>query len=98
MLIRTGNHGNEFGCKNKYDEERYTLKKLEENYKNGHYYECTILIMNYLGHIEHYCTHEQLVYNLLTSLTYSIETGQQDFPTYIRRLIGNVNTYEERGL
>ena len=98
MLIRTANHGDTCNCYNKYDEELYTLKSIRENYYNGHYYECTILILNYLGHVTHYCSHEELVYKLLTSLTYSIETDPIDFPQFIGRLIQNVKTYEERGL
>lgn len=98
MLIRTGNHGSECDCHNKYDEELYTLNSIKENYYNGHYYECTILILNYLGHVTHYCSHEDLVYKLLTSLSYSIETDPKDLPLFINRLITNVHTYKERGL
>lgn len=98
MLIRTGNHGIECDCHNKYDEELYTLSKIKENYYDGHYYECTILILNYLGHVTHYCSHEELVYKLLTSLTFSIESDPTNLPLFINRLIVNVHTYKERGL
>ena len=98
MLIRTGNHGRECGCYDKYDEELYTLKAMRENYLDGHYYECTILILNYLGHINYHCSHEDLVYKLLISLSYSIETDPKDFPLFIGRLISDVKNYKERGL
>lgn len=98
MLIRTGNHGKECGCYNKYDEEVFTLQSIKENYFNGHYHECTILILNYLGHVTYYCSHEDLVYKLLISLSYSIETDPKDFPLFINRLIGDVKTLEEWGL
>lgn len=98
MLIRTGNHGHECGCYDKYDEEQYTLQSIKENDLNGHYHECTILILNYLGHVNHYCTHEDLIYKLLISLSYSIERDPKDLPLFINRLINNVKTYRARGL
>jgi hypothetical protein len=90
-LIRSGNHG----CGSPKKEELHTLKLLKEAYDDKNYHECVILIMNYLGHVQHYKSHEEIVYSLLISLSYTITVGNDDFPTYIGRLIRDVKQMKE---
>ncbi len=70
MLIKTSNL---LSCKSPQEQELAALKKILKNYHDKDYNNMYILIMNYLGHVNHYCGHEGLVYRLLNNFTYSLE-------------------------
>ena len=59
--------------KEPYEQELATLEKILSDYENKNYNNMYVLIMNYLGHINHYCGHEGLVYRLLNNFTFSLE-------------------------
>lgn len=69
-MIRTSNL---LSCKTPKEQEIATLEKILDDYKNERYNNMYILIMNYLGHVSHYCGHEGLVYRLLNNFTFSLE-------------------------
>lgn len=69
-IIRTSNL---LSCKTPKEQELATLKKILKDYENENYNNMYVLIMNYLGHVNHYCGHEGLVYRLLNNFTYSLE-------------------------
>lgn len=69
-MIRTSNL---LSCKSPKEQEIATLEKILDDYKNKRYNNMYILIMNYLGHVSHYCGHEGLVYRLLNNFTFSLE-------------------------
>lgn len=69
-MIRSGNL---LSCKTPQEQELAALEKILDDYKNKNYNNMYILIMNYLGHIPHYCGHEGLVYRLLNNFTFSLE-------------------------
>ena len=69
-MIRTSNL---LSCKSPKEQEIATLEKILDDYKNERYNNMYILIMNYLGHVSHYCGHEGLVYRLLNNFTFSLE-------------------------
>lgn len=69
-IIRTGNL---LSCKTPKEQELATLEKILDDYKNENYNNMYVLIMNYLGHVPHYCGHEGLVYRLLNNFTFSLE-------------------------
>ena len=70
MLIQTNNL---ITCSSQKEQELSTLKKILSDYENENYNNMYILIMNYLGHVDHYCGHEGLVYRLLSNFTFSLE-------------------------
>ena len=70
MLIRTKNL---ITCSSKKEQELSTLRKILSDYENENYNNMYILIMNYLGHVDHYCGHEGLVDRLLNNFTFSLE-------------------------
>ena len=55
------------------EQEIATLEKILRDYEQENYNNMYVLIMNYLGHVDHYCGHEGLVYRLLNNFTYSLE-------------------------
>ena len=69
-MIRTGNL---LSCKTPKEQELAALEKILDDYKNENYNNMYVLIMNYLGHVPHYCGHEGLVYRLLNNFTFSLE-------------------------
>ena len=69
-MIRSGNL---LSCKTPKEQEIAALEKILADYKNKNYNNMYVLIMNYLGHVKHYCGHEGLVYRLLNNFTYSLE-------------------------
>ena len=69
-MIRTSNL---ISCSSPKEQELATLKKILSDYENENYNNMYVLIMNYLGHVNHYCGHEGLVYRLLNNFTYSLE-------------------------
>ena len=64
---------NLLSCKKPYEQELATFEKILSDYENKNYNNMYVLIMNYLGHIDHYCGHEGLVYRLLNNFTFSLE-------------------------
>lgn len=70
MLIDTRNL---LSCKEPYEQEIAALEKILSDYEEENYNNMYVLIMNYLGHVEHYCGHEGLVYRLLNNFTFSLE-------------------------
>lgn len=69
-MIRTGNL---LSCKSPQEQEIAALEKILSDYRNENYNNMYVLIMNYLGHVPHYCSHEGLVYRLLNNFTFSLE-------------------------
>ena len=69
-MLRTGNL---LSCKTAKEQEIAALEKILSDYKNENYNNMYVLIMNYLGHVSHYCGHEGLVYRLLNNFTFSLE-------------------------
>lgn len=69
-MIRSGNL---LSCKTPQEQELAALEKILDDYKNENYNNMYVLIMNYLGHVPHYCGHEGLVYRLLNNFTFSLE-------------------------
>lgn len=59
--------------KKPHEQELAALRKILRDYENKNYNNMYVLIMNYLGHINHYCGHEGLVYRLLNNFTFSLE-------------------------
>ena len=64
---------NLLSCKSKKEQEIASLEKILDDYYNKNYNNMYVLIMNYLGHVNHYCGHEGLVYRLLSNFTFSLE-------------------------
>lgn len=64
---------NLLSCKTPKEQELAALKSILRDYENKNYNNMYILIMNYLGHVDHYCGHEGLVYRLLNNFTFSLE-------------------------
>ena len=69
-MIRSGNL---LSCKSPQEQELAALEKILDDYRNENYYNMYVLIMNYLGHVPHYCGHEGLVYRLLNNFAWSLE-------------------------
>lgn len=69
-MIRTSNL---ISCSSAQEQELATLEKILSDYENENYNNMYVLIMNYLGHVNHYCGHEGLVYRLLNNFTFSLE-------------------------
>lgn len=69
-MIRTKNL---ISCSSMKEQEIATLEKILRDYEQENYNNMYVLIMNYLGHVDHYCGHEGLVYRLLNNFTYSLE-------------------------
>ena len=69
-MIRTSNL---ISCKSPKEQELATLEKILSDYENENYNNMYVLIMNYLGHVNHYCGHKGLVYRLLNNFTFSLE-------------------------
>lgn len=69
---------NLLSCKSKKEQEIASLEKILDDYYNKNYNNMYILIMNYLGHVNHYCGHEGLVYRLLSNFTFSLEKESKD--------------------
>ena len=69
-MIRTSNL---LSCKSPQEQEIAALEKILDDYYNENYNNMYVLIMNYLGHVSHYCGHEGLVYRLLNNFTFSLE-------------------------
>lgn len=69
-MIRSGNL---LSCKTPQEQELAALEKILDDYKNENYNNMYVLIMNYLGHVPHYCGHEGLVYRLLNNFTFSLQ-------------------------
>lgn len=78
MLIDSKNL---LSCKEPYEQELGALEKILSDYENKNYNNMYVLIMNYLGHINHYCGHEGLVYRLLNNFTFSLEKEQKGILT-----------------
>lgn len=55
------------------EQELAALRKILNDYENENYNNMYVLIMNYLGHVPHYCGHKGLVYRLLNNFTFSLE-------------------------
>lgn len=102
MLICTRNL---LDCKEDWEQEIAALENIERDYKNKKYNNMYILIMNYLGHIDHYCGHEGLVDRLLNNFTYSLEkeakgelTEENDnFLSFVRGRIKEIKFDIENG-
>ena len=60
------------------EQEIATLEKILKDYEQENYNNMYVLIMNYLGYVDHYCRHEGLVYRLLNNFTYSLEKKAKD--------------------
>lgn len=75
MLIQTNNL---LSCRSAQEQEIAALEKILDDYENKRYNNMFVLIMNYLGHVSHYCGHEGLVYRLLNNYTFSLEKKAQD--------------------
>lgn len=69
-MIRSGNL---LSCKSPQEQEIAALEKILSDYRNENYNNMYVIIMNYLGHVPHYCGHEGLVYRLLNNFTFSLE-------------------------
>lgn len=69
-MIRTSNL---ISCSSPKEQELATLEKILKDYQEENYNNMFVLIMNYLGHVNHYCGHEGLVYRLLNNFTFSLE-------------------------
>ena len=69
-MLRTSNL---LSCKTPQEQELATLEKILSDYQEENYYNMYVLIMNYLGHVDHYCGHEGLVYRLLNNFAFSLE-------------------------
>lgn len=91
MLIRSNNL---ISCESEEKQELATLKKILSDYENKNYHNMYILIMNYLGHTNHYCGHEGLVYRLLDNFTYMLENPKEpkddSFIRFVKNRIYNV--------
>ena len=75
MLIQTNNL---LSCRSAQEQEIAALEKILDDYENERYNNMFVLIMNYLGHVSHYCGHEGLVYRLLNNYTFSLEKKAKD--------------------
>ena len=64
---------NLISCETAKEQELATLEKILRDYREENYNNMYVLIMNYLGHVPHYCGHKGLVYRLLNNFTYSLE-------------------------
>ena len=94
-MIRTKNL---LSCKTPKEQELATLEKILSDYENENYNNMYVLIMNYLGHVNHYCGHEGLVYRLLNNFTFSLEKkakgelteDNDNFVTFVKGRINHV--------
>lgn len=96
MLIDSKNL---LSCKKPYEQELATLKKILKDYEDKNYNNMYVLIMNYLGHTNHYCGHEGLVYRLLNNFTFSLEkeakgTLTEDNDTFKDFVKGRIKSIE----
>ena len=102
MLICTQNL---LSCKEPWEQEIAALEKILDDYENRRFNNMYILIMNYLGHVNHYCGHEGLVYRLLNNFTFSLEkeargelTEENDsFKNFVKSRIRGVKSDVEYG-
>ena len=87
------------------EQELATLRKILNDYENENYNNMYVLIMNYLGHVPHYCSHEGLVYRLLNNFTFSLEkkakgtlTEENDgFKSFVKSRIKHIEYDVENG-
>lgn len=94
MLIDSKNL---LSCKKAYEQELATLEKILSDYEKENYNNMYVLIMNYLGHINHYCGHEGLVYRLLNNFTFSLEkkakgTLTEENDSFVKFVEGRINS------
>ena len=102
MLIDTKNL---LSCKEPWEQELATLEKILSDYEDKNYNNMYVLIMNYLGHIPHYCGHEGLVYRMLNNFTFSLEkeakgilTDENDgFKSFVEGRISHLKFDVEHG-
>lgn len=92
MLIKSSNL---LSCKEPYEQELGALEKILSDYKEENYNNMYVLIMNYLGHVSHYCGHEGLVYRLLNNFTFSLEkkakgTLTEENDTFVKFVEGRI--------
>ena len=89
---------NLISCETAKEQEIATLEKILRDYKEENYNNMYVLIMNYLGHVPHYCGHRGLVYRMLNNFTYSLEkkskgilTEENDgFVNFVKNRIAHV--------
>ena len=92
-------------CEKQYEQELVALEKILKDYEEKNYNNMYVLIMNYLGHIDHYCGHEGLVYRLLNNFTFSLEkeakgklTDENDgFNDFVKGRISHIKYDVENG-
>lgn len=91
--------------KEPYEQEIIALEKILSDYKNENYNNMYVLIMNYLGHVPHYCSHEGLVYRLLNNFTFTLEKrakgkleeGEDSFVNFVQGRINSIKFDVEHG-
>lgn len=94
-MIRTSNL---ISCESPKEQELVTLEKILSDYENENYNNMYVLIMNYLGHVNHYCGHKGLVERLLNNFTFSLEKkakgelteDNDNFVTFVKGRINHV--------
>lgn len=86
---------NLISCSSAKEQEIAALEKILKDYQEENYNNMYVLIMNYLGHVNHYCGHEGLVYRLLNNFTFSLEkrakgTLTEDNDTFVDFVKGRI--------
>ena len=101
-MIRTKNL---LSDKNNVEQELAALEKILNDYENKNYNNIYVLIMNYLGHIPYYCSHQGLIYRMLNNFTFSLEkeakgtlTDKNDsFKSFVQNMINEIKWDVEHG-
>jgi len=81
---------------NKFEQERATLEAIKNNLEAKNYSEVYTLTCNYLGHIPHYKSHEDICYTILELVMYDIDHSTDSAPEFLNHLLSDLKYMEDR--
>ena len=75
---------------NKFEQERATLEAIKNNLEAKNYSEVYTLTCNYLGHIPHYKSHEDICYTILELYMHDLKDSGDRTLKFIDHLLNDM--------